>query len=134
MLPCSRELILCIHNCCTCPQEFEAERGDWEKVKDSHRKAQKEQMEERDMLSREIQQLKRTLEEEKKHIMETEAKRKSDVKALQDERVGLRQKVEQQRAIIQRFQVDEQQRMSQLKAALNTYFTTTPKLTDSDFI
>ena len=63
-----------------------------------------------------------------------EEKRESDVRALQNEREGLRQKLEQQRAVIQRFQVDEQQRLSQLKAALNTYFTTTPKLAESDIM
>ena len=57
-------------------------------------------------------------------VIEMEEKRESDVRALQNEREGLRQKLEQQRAVIQRFQVDEQQRLSQLKAALNTYFTT----------
>ncbi len=51
-----------------------------------------------------------------------ESTRERDVKALQNERGGLKQKLEQQRAVIQRFQVDEQQRMSQLKAALNTYY------------
>ena len=54
------------------------------------------------------------------------------MKVLQDERSALKQKLEQQRAVIQRFQADEQQRTLQLKAALNNYFTATPKLTDSD--
>lgn len=66
-------------------------------------------------------------------VSETEGKRESDVRALQSERTGLRQKLEQQKTVIQRFQVDEQQRMSQLKAALNTYFTPTP-LTGSDMM
>ncbi len=51
---------------------------------------------------------------------------------LKGERSVLKQRLEQQRAVIQRFQLDEQQRMSQLKAAINTYFSTTPKLTESD--
>lgn len=55
-----------------------------------------------------------------------EGKRERDVRASQTEKTGLKQKLEQQKAVIQRFQVDEQQRMSQLKAALNTYFTATP--------
>ena len=65
-------------------------------------------------------------------VAEVEGKRESEVKVLQDERNSLKQKLEQQRAVIQRFQADEQQRTFQLKAALNNYFTATPKLTDSD--
>lgn len=61
-----------------------------------------------------------------------EEKRENEVRSLRSEKGQLKQKLEQQRAVIQRFQHDEQQRMSQLKAALNTYFSATPKLAESD--
>ena len=57
------------------PQEFEGERSGWEKAKDSHRRSLQEQIEERDMLSREIKQLKKSLEKERKHIIGTASSR-----------------------------------------------------------
>ena len=66
--------------------------------------------------------------------LEAESRREGELGQLRGERAQLKQRVEQQRATIQRFQQDEQQRMSQLKSALNTYFSTTPKLPDSDIM
>lgn len=65
---------------------------------------------------------------------EMESRKESEMSVLLSERNLLKQRMEQQKMMIQRFQQDEQQRMSQLKAALNTYFTATPKLADSDIM
>ena len=64
--------------------------------------------------------------------VERERRWEGEVTELKAEKSNLKHKLEQQRTVIQRFQLDEQQRISQLRAALNTYFTTTPKLTESD--
>ena len=67
-------------------------------------------------------------------VAEAKSKRESELGMLRSEKAELKQKVEQQRATIQRFQQDEQQRLSQLKAALNTYFSSTPKLSETDIM
>lgn len=59
-----------------------------------------------------------------------EKRLESELKELEAERAQLRQKTEQQKMVIQRFQQEEQHRRTQLKDALNTYFNAPPTLTD----
>lgn len=49
-------------------QELESEKSDFDIVKSSHKKALKEQDNERDTLTREIKRLKASLDEERKYI------------------------------------------------------------------